>query len=75
VPGQVPPAGGLPGVEVLVLHGTRDQVLPPARGREIRDLLAPLLGPRLEHEEHDAAHEVTARTLAHAAAWLAARLG
>jgi len=33
-----------------------------------------VLGPRLEYREEDAAHEVTAQTLAHAAAWLAARL-
>jgi phospholipase/carboxylesterase len=75
VPGQAAPAGGLPGVEVLVVHGDADPVLPPARGREIRDLLAPLLGPRLEHREFDAAHEVTAETLAHASGWLSARLG
>lgn len=74
VQGQAPPPASLPGVEVLVLHGRLDPVLPPARGREIRDLLAPLLGARLEHREYDAAHEVTAETLADAAAWLATRV-
>jgi len=72
--GQAPPAG-LPGVEVLVLHGRFDEVLPPERGREIRELLAPALGTRLQHREHPAAHEVTEETLADAAGWLAERLG
>lgn len=75
IPGQAPPAGPLPGLEVLVLHGLRDPVLDPERGREIRDLLRPALGERLVHRERDAAHEVTAETLADAAAWLEARLG
>jgi len=74
VPGQAPPPGGLPDVEVLVLHGLLDPVLPPERGREIRDLLSPALGARLQHREYAAAHEVTAETLADAADWLAARL-
>lgn len=72
---QGPPRGDLAGVEVLALHGTRDPVLPPAHGREVRALLAPALGARLEYREYDAAHEVTAETLTHAAGWLAARLG
>jgi phospholipase/carboxylesterase len=62
-------------LEVLVLHGTDDAVLPVERGREIRDLLAPRLGARLTYREHPAGHFVTEATLADAAAWLAARAG
>ncbi|WP_041453289.1 alpha/beta hydrolase [Anaeromyxobacter dehalogenans] len=75
LPGQPAPAGGLAGLEVLVLHGLADPVLPPAQGRAIRDLLAPVLGPRLTHLELEGAHEVTAETLSEAARWLSARLG
>ncbi|HET9554077.1 MAG TPA: phospholipase, partial [Anaeromyxobacteraceae bacterium] len=75
IPGQPPPQGPLPGLDVLVLHGLRDPVLGPERGREIRDLLRPALGDRLVHREYDAAHEVTAETLAYAADWLKERVG
>jgi len=68
------PAAALRHLEALVLHGKDDDVLPVARGREIRDLLAPLLGPRLEYREHDAGHFVTAASMADAAAWIAARI-
>jgi phospholipase/carboxylesterase len=74
LPGQALPAGGLERLEVLVLHGLEDPVIPPEHGRAIRDLLAPALGPRLVHRERRAAHEVTEETLADAAAWLSARL-
>jgi predicted esterase len=40
----------------------------------VRDLLAPLLGPRLEYREHDAAHEVTPRSLEDVRRWLSARI-
>jgi phospholipase/carboxylesterase len=79
--GRVPPearpptAEALEGVEVLVLHGTEDPVLPPERGRELVALLAPALGERLEHREYPAAHEVTGETLGDAARWLTRRLG
>jgi phospholipase/carboxylesterase len=54
-------------VELLVLHGVDDDVLPIANGRQIRDLLAPVLGPRLTYREHEAGHFVTGATLADAA--------
>ncbi|WP_248361329.1 alpha/beta hydrolase [Anaeromyxobacter oryzae] len=72
---RVPPAAALAGLDALVLHGTQDDVIPVRRGREIRDLLGPLLGARLEYREHDAGHGVTAATLADVRRWLAARLG
>jgi len=73
---RIAPPEALAGLEALVLHGVEDDVLPVERGREIRDLLAPRLGPRLVYREHaDAGHFVTKASLADAAAWLAARLG
>jgi phospholipase/carboxylesterase len=71
---RVPP-DALARLEVLALHGVDDDVLPVERGREIRDLLAPRLGPRLTYREHDAGHFVTQATLDDAAAWLGARAG
>ncbi len=62
-------------LEALVLHGVDDPVLPVERGREIRDLLAPLLGDRLVYAEHDAEHGVTPASLDDVRRWLAARLG
>jgi phospholipase/carboxylesterase len=70
-----PPAEALARLEVQVLHGVDDDVLPVARGREIRDLLAPRLGARLAYREHAAGHFVTEASLGDAAAWLAARVG
>ncbi len=64
----------LGGLEALVLHGVHDDVLPVERGRETRDVLARLLGNRLEYREHDAGHFVTRESIADAARWLSARL-
>jgi len=69
------PASALASLEALVLHGVEDPVLPVERGREIRDFLEPLLGPRLRYAEHDAGHEITAASLEDVASWLAERLG
>jgi len=65
----------LAALEALVLHGVDDPVLPVERGREIRDFLEPLLGGRLRYAEHEAAHEITERSLGDVASWLEARLG
>ena len=72
--GRHAPAAALAGLEALVLHGVHDDVLPVERGRETRDLLAPLLGTRLEYREHDAGHFVTQASIADATKWLAARI-
>jgi len=65
----------LAALEALVLHGVDDPVLPVERGREIRDFLEPLLGGRLRYAEHEAAHEITERSLGDVASWLRARIG
>jgi phospholipase/carboxylesterase len=72
---RLPRPAALAHLEVLVLHGTHDDVVPVQRGRRVRELLAPLLGDRLAYREHDAGHFVTEATLGEAAAWLAARSG
>ncbi len=69
------PGKALAGLEALVLHGVDDPLLVVERGREIRDYLAPLLGPRLVYAEHAAEHNITDASLAQVASWLAARLG
>ena len=68
------PGEALAGLEALVLHGRHDDVIPVERGREVRDLLAPLLGSQLVYREHEAGHEVTPSSLEDAASWLAARI-
>jgi phospholipase/carboxylesterase len=70
---RVAPQGALARLEILALHGVDDEVLPIRHGREIRDLLAPLLGDRLAYREHAAGHFVTQASLDDATAWLAAR--
>jgi phospholipase/carboxylesterase len=68
------PAERLAHLDALVLHGVHDDVLPVERGRETRDLLAPLLGRRLEYREHEAGHFVTRESIADAAGWIRARI-
>ncbi len=62
-------------LDALVLHGTEDDVIPVESGREVRDLLAPLLGDRLTYREHEAGHFVTAETAHDAARWIEERIG
>jgi len=54
-----PPAQALSGLEVLVQHGGADDVVPVERGRESRDLLAPLLGERTSYREYDLGHSIS----------------
>lgn len=68
------PPDALAALHALVLHGTEDDVVPVERGREARDLLAPLLDGRLEYREYPLAHGISERSLADAAAWLSGRL-
>jgi phospholipase/carboxylesterase len=57
----------------LVIHGTRDTVLPIAFGREIRDRLGDL-PVRLTYREYEMAHEVTEDSIDTVAYWLIDRL-
>lgn len=73
--GRVARGPALDRLEALVLHTVDDPILPVERGREIRDLLEPLLGARLLYAEHEGEHGITPRTLDDARWWLTARLG
>ena len=74
LPSRAAPAPALARLEALVLHGTDDPVIPVERGRELRDVLTPLLGDRLVYAEHEAGHEITAASLDDVRSWLGARL-
>lgn len=58
---------------VLVVHGTRDTVLPIHNGRDSRDLLAGLL-IKLTYHEYAMGHEVSQESLADVTRWLSERL-
>jgi phospholipase/carboxylesterase len=63
----------LAGKPFLVVHGTRDEVLPIRNGRASRDLLQ-RLPVDLTYHEYPMGHEVSAQSLADVVAWLSARL-
>jgi phospholipase/carboxylesterase len=60
-------------VPLFVGHGTRDDVLPIANGRAVRDAFAPLVRD-FTYREYPVAHGIAPGELADVAAWLAARL-
>ena len=62
-------------LEVLLLHGERDEVIPVARGREARDALTRFLGPRLTYREWpELGHAISEESFSEARRWLAPRL-
>jgi phospholipase/carboxylesterase len=63
----------LKGLPVLVVHGTKDTVLPVHNGRASRDLLSSL-PVDLTYHEYAMGHEVTAQSLGDVTKWLSARL-
>lgn len=67
------PAEQMEGLPFLVVHGTRDEVLPVQNGREIRALLE-RLPVRLTYEEFDMGHQVSEESLETVSEWLTARL-
>jgi phospholipase/carboxylesterase len=66
--------GELEGLPLLVLHGTRDEVLPIAYGRELKERLSKL-PVALEYHEYYMTHEITPESLGRACYWLSERLG
>ena len=71
-----PPPAALARLEVLLLHGRSDEVVPARRGREARDALAPLLERRVAYREWPWLGHRNSRLSRRAAArWLGARLG
>ena len=69
----VAPADQLDGLPLMVVHGTRDTVIPINFGRAIRDKLS-TLPVALDYREYDMAHHVTDRSIADINAWLESRL-
>ena len=63
----------LAGKPFLVVHGTRDEVLPVQNGRASRDLLQ-RLPVELTYREYPMGHEINAQSLTDVVAWLSARL-
>lgn len=61
------------GLPVFAAHGTRDRVVAPARGRELRDRFVQL-GCGVTFREYAMDHEVCAEELAELGAWIAARV-
>ena len=70
---QIAESEQLAGKPFLVVHGTRDEVLPIQNGRASRDLLQQL-PVELTYHEYPMGHEVSAQSLADVVSWLAARL-
>ena len=63
----------LEGLPILVVHGTRDEVLPIENGRGIRSALE-TLPVRLTYREYDMGHQITSASLEEVTNWLTARL-
>jgi phospholipase/carboxylesterase len=75
LPGPDPTPEALSHVEVLLLHGAQDEVIPAAQGQKAHEVLALLLGARVTYREFEAlGHGVSDESLAEAARWLTARL-
>jgi phospholipase/carboxylesterase len=70
----IAPADELTGLPLMVVHGTRDAVIPISFGRAIRDRLSDL-PVDLEYREYEMAHQVTDRSIADIDQWLKKRLG
>jgi phospholipase/carboxylesterase len=75
LPGPDPTPEALSRAEVLLLHGSHDDVVPVGQGRKAHEVLAPLLGGRVTYRELDGlGHGISEDSLAVAARWLTARL-
>jgi phospholipase/carboxylesterase len=61
-------------VPIFMAHGTRDPMIPLARGRESRDRLL-ALGYRIEWHEYPMPHSVCAEEIVDLSAWLRGALG
>ena len=75
-PGLFPeaaPAAATARVPLFIAHGTRDDVLPIARGRAARDFFQPLVRD-VTYREYPVAHGIAPDELHDVATWLAARL-
>lgn len=69
----IAPAEALRGLPILVVHGTRDDILPVAHGRASRESLS-ALSVALSYREYDMGHTITDESLSDVTRWLTARL-
>jgi phospholipase/carboxylesterase len=69
----IAPAANLVGLPVLVVHGTRDSVIPIGYARNAHEILA-RLPVAVTYREYEVGHEVSAGALQETLAWLTARL-
>ncbi len=60
-------------LDYMVVHGTRDTVLPVSQGREIRDALSQL-PVTLTYKEYEMAHQVSEESLSDITHWLTTHL-
>lgn len=67
------PPDQLKGLPLMVVHGTRDTVIPIEYGRAVRDRLTSL-PVNLTYREYDMGHHVTQQSIADIDAWLDSRL-
>lgn len=70
---QIPDKDALLGLPILVVHGTRDAVLPISHGRETRARLAEL-PVELTYHEYEMGHEVSVESLEDITEWLKEQL-
>jgi phospholipase/carboxylesterase len=76
LPAPDPTPEALAGVDVLLLHGSQDEVIPVGEGRKAYQVLAPWLGARVTFREFDGlGHGISNESLDEAARWLSERLG
>jgi phospholipase/carboxylesterase len=71
--GVIAPKEELNGLPLMVVHGTRDPVIPIEYGRAIRDQVG-ALPVDLTYREYEMAHHVTDQSMADIHNWLKARL-
>ncbi len=75
LPGPDPTPEALSRLDVLLLHGAQDEVVPAVQGHKAYQVLATLLGTRVEYRAFDAlGHGISDDSLAEASRWLTARL-
>lgn len=70
---MIAPADALRGLPILVVHGTRDTVLPIAHGRATSETLS-TLPVALTYREYEMGHTITDESIADITAWISARL-
>jgi phospholipase/carboxylesterase len=66
---SIPPQPGLENLPVLIMHGTRDPMIPVARAQESRELLMKR-GPSVTYREYEMEHGIGPEALRDLVTWL-----